>query len=196
MSQTSRSRRFSGQITTPTSGRREKRRRICGADVAHQVMTNWCSGPSTSSPRNRGTYQPNQSLYDGIFHGQSEESDEEQENFPPLTSSSYNARGRHDERSVSVGPTSAELVKMMQEQQQLLHQLLETQKKMELKQEEFDVKLQQLSKLSESSSSSPDSSQKKKFKISRNLTVCYVDIALCRYSSIVIIMYGTSRTIM
>ena len=59
---------------------------------------------------------------------------------------------------------------MIQEQQKLMQCVLKTQKKMQSKQDDLDCKIQELTKRSESSSSSPESI-KKKFRVSRALTV-------------------------
>ena len=53
----------------------------------------------------------------------------------------------------------------------MLQEVIENQKKMETKQEDFDNKLDDLTKRSESSCSSPDKQNKRKFKIKRTLTV-------------------------
>lgn len=161
-----------GQKTTPTNARRStgpgKRRRICLSEVANQVAVHQYANPpshhNTSSPTvpvtNRGVYQPNQSLYSGHYEQNfSEDSDDGQEN------------NLQHSNSLPSGPTSSEIVVMLQEQQHLLEKLLQTQKEMQEKQEDLEVKLQELKKLSESSSSSPNYSQGRKFKISRNLTV-------------------------
>ena len=181
---------------TPGAGRRSGlKRKLCAADVAETIMMEPCtrqdrtSGPrdyQQASPRSRteAVYRPNQSIYDGDYQAFADDSGEEQENYPPLASSSrYNVLQGHHSRSIMppecVGPSSAEIVTMIQEQQQLLHQVLEAQKRMQLKQDEFDVKLQELAKRSESSSSSPDVDvRRKKFKISRDLTV-----RICNYAT-------------
>lgn len=165
--------RFPRQLqTTPVNDMRSfgsKRRRLGASDIINQIDAN-SPGQSFYTPRcgnSGGVYQPHQSLYDGIYHSQQEDSDgsdsPDSENFRVNT---------------ATGPTSMELVKMMQEQHQLLQQvvqtqkeLVETQKTMQLRHEEYEVKIEDISKHLESSSSSPDGSQKKKVKISRKLTV-------------------------
>ena len=77
--------------------------------------------------------------------------------------------------------STSSIVLMIQQQQELLHTIVEIQKLMQPKQDEFDSKLQELMKHSESSatSSSPDT-VKKKCRISRMLTVSvhsYVTVA-------------------
>lgn len=155
-----------GQRTTPkNTGRRaggQGKRRLCSAEVANQVVAapsplSFSRSPSlASSSSYRSPYRPNQSLYDGHYeHNLSDDSDVGQENIP-----------HNDIISFRSGP---EIVKMIQEQQHILQQVLDTQKQMQLKQKDFDDKLEELKKTSESSLSSPES--KKKFKISRKLTV-------------------------
>ena len=64
---------------------------------------------------------------------------------------------------------------MLQEQQHILYELLDTQKKMQKKQEEFEVKLHHLAQRSEASSSSSSPDNRKKCRITRDLTVsCYI----------------------
>lgn len=172
---------------TPRAGRHSGlKRKLCAADVAETIMMEPCtrqdrtSGPrdyQQASPRSRteAVYRSNQSIYDGDYQAFADDSGEEQENYLLASSSRYNVLQGNHSRSIMppecVGPSSAEIVTMIQEQQ-LLHQVLEAQKRMQLKQDEFDVKLQELAKRSESSSSSPDVDvRRKKFKISRDLTV-------------------------
>ena len=149
-----------GRRSTPTNERRSfsgKRRRLCSSNevVRHVMSTNF------SAASGERMYQPNQSLYDGHYEQEhSEDSDLGQEN----NSQSINM-------GVPPGPTSTELVKMIQEQQHLLHQLLESQQKMQSKQEEFDQKIKELTKASESSSVSSPTNPQRKFKIKRSLTV-------------------------
>ena len=76
-------------------------------------------------------------------------------------------QGPHS-RSIRRPECEVDVIAMIQQQQQLLHEILDTQKRMQSK--DFDRKLQELAKKSESSSSSPDTSRKK-VKISRVLTV-------------------------
>lgn len=154
-----------GPWTTPTNVRRTsgpgKRKRICGAEVANQIVVTPSPPSYTRAPSSnftaptsgyRSMYQPNQSLYDGHFEQDlSEESDVGQENDPQSDNMGFHS-----------------VVKMIQEQQHLLHQVLETQKQMQLKQKDFDDKLEEVMKTSDSSSSSPES---RKFKIGRKLTV-------------------------
>ena len=110
--------------------------------------------------------------YDGEYQPFSDDSGEEQENYPRLaTSSRYNAlqgQGPHS-RSIRRPKCEVDVIAMIQQQQQLLHEILDTQKRMQSKQEDFDRKLQELAKKSELSSSLPDTSRK--VKISRDLTV-------------------------
>lgn len=65
----------------------------------------------------------------------------------------------------------ANLTAMLQEQQHILHQVLDTQKKMQKKPEEFEAKLNEFARRSEVSSSSPDVNVRKKCKVTRDLTV-------------------------
>ena len=154
-----------GYGTTPTNIRHSsgpgKRRRICGAEVANQIAVTpsppYTRNNSAPSSARYSVYQPSQSLYDGLFEHDLSEDDLGQENYP-----------QNDSIGLHSGP---ELVKMIQEQQHLLHQVLETQKQMQLKQKDFDDKLEELKKTSESSSSSPNCSETRKFKISRKLSV-------------------------
>ena len=162
-----------GPVTTPVSSNgssRSAKRRRFGADsvldamnespVAPRPRHNFyppAAPPGYSTP-NHGVYQPNQSLYEGPFHRQ-ESDGSDVENYPPLD-------------NCQTGNLSlAELVKTIQEQQHLLQEVIENQKKMESKQEDFDNKLDDLTKRSESSCSSPDKQNKRKFKIKRTLTV-------------------------
>ena len=179
---------------TPRAGRRSGlKRKLCAADVVETIMMEPCtrqdrtSGPrdyQQASPRSRteAVYRSNQSIYDGDYQAFADDSGEEQENYPLASSSRYVLQGNHSCSIMPpecVGPSSAEIVTMIQEQQQLLHQVLEAQKRMQLKQDEFDVKLQELAKRSESSSSSPDVDvRRKKFKISRDLTVLSLILSL------------------
>ena len=156
-----------GPRTTPTNTRRAgwpgKRRRICGAEVANQIAVTPSPSPSFAratgfavpSSGYRSAYQPNQNLYDG--HYEHDDSDLFQENTPH---NNYDTNNNNFMGSNS-GP---ELVKMMQEQQHLLQQVLETQKQMQLKQRDFDEKLEELKKISESCSSSPSSSPESRKK--------------------------------
>lgn len=160
---------------TPVSGRPRssfQRKRLCAGDVLDVVgesprpsLSFYTPPPAQRAypaPRSGNqAYQPNQSLYDGHYEESDSSDIDDLENNPPLENS---------QACNQKGTTSAELVKAIQEQQQLLQQVLENQKKMESKQEEYDNKLEDLTKRSESIS--PDTSNKKrKFKIKRNLTV-------------------------
>lgn len=152
-------------------------RSIAAATIA-EMSAQPCHRPRFTSLGGGVGYQPNESLYDGQYCPLSDGSGEEQDThsghkdtpYRPLASSSrYNMQ---DQQPVSAGPSSAEIVTMLQEQQQLLHRLLETQTKMQQKQDDFDSKLKQLAtQYSESSSSSPDVRGKRKCRITRDLTV-------------------------
>ena len=148
------------RVSTP-SGRK---RTFSAVDVAQSF---------TMEPyRNQAVYRPRQSIYDGEYQHFSDDSGEEQENYPPLASSSrYNALQGQGPHSRSIKPPEVDVIAMIQQQQKLLHEILDTQKRMQSKQEDFDRRLQELAKKSESSSSSPDTSRRKKVKISRDLTV-------------------------
>lgn len=165
--------RGQASITTPVRGRNvpgRKRRRFDANDILNSV-----GGPSpgsgssfyssTRTPPQPAAYRPNQSLYEGVYHHDDSDSP--------------------DENGLN-GPTSMELVNMIQEQQRLLQQLLKTQTELVekqtdigLKQEEFDEKLEDIMKNTEFSSGS---SQKKKFKISRKLTVSLFNGSNCALS--------------
>ncbi len=159
----------------PQDGRRSRQRRLyADTDVAEMVTMQLFYRPE--SPRSKTAYQPNDSLYEGDYRPLADLSDEEQENrYPALASSSrYNVfQGQRYSRKPPAceGPSSAEIITLLQEQQQLLHQVLETQVSMKLKQDEFERKLQELAKCSESSSSSPDVRGKNKCRIRRDLSV-------------------------
>ena len=113
--------------------------------------------------KNQAIYRPRQSICDGEHQHFSDDSGEEQENYPPLASSSQrNALQGQGPHSRSIKPTKVDVIATIQ------HEILDTQKRMQSKQEDFDRKLQELAK---SSSSSPDTSRRKKVKISRDLTV-------------------------
>ena len=150
-----------------TGGRRK--RRICGAEVADRIAS---EVPTRSRPRFQ--YQPNDDLYahppSVPFSGDESEVDE---NIPLSGSSNYNTfRDQcHQPRSTEACcGSSSNLVSMIQKQQQLLQEMLDAQKKIQDKQEEFESKLSELMKASEESTTTPDS-HKKKFRIRRDLTV-------------------------
>ena len=100
---------------------------------------------------------------------------------PLAGSSRYNSvRGQSSNRhrydgAGPINPQGGELnlTAMLQEQQHILYQVLDTQKKIQKKQEEFEIRLSELAQRSErsSSSSSPDHSGRKKCRITRELTV-------------------------
>lgn len=156
-----------GESTTPVNGSRSlvrKRRRFDGSDVSNSAPAGPCNFYNSRSGNNRhiasrGFYQPKQSLYDGFYH------DRDDDGSDSVDSDIFGALN------------STELVKMIQEQQVLLQQVVktqkqsdETQKKIELRQEQFEVKLQEIIA---KSCSSQDGCQKKKVKISRKLTVSH-----------------------
>lgn len=162
------------------------RKRLTASEIAGLAATD---GSRRSGFQCTG-YQPNESLYSGENRDLSDdhEGDSNGENHVHAFagSSRYNSlrgqssqtlRGFHYSEQ---GNSSADfnITVMLQEQQHLLHKVLDTQKKMQQKQEEFDTKLQELTKRSGSSSSSPDSRGKKKCRITRYLTVSVVDIVL------------------
>ncbi len=157
---------------TPQEGRRSRQRRLYSTDVADLVTMQPFVRPEFSRSRNTA-YQPSDSLYDGNYRPLGDLSVDEQNNTHLAGSSRYNSfQGHHSWRSrphecVSPGPSSAEIITMLQEQQQLLRLVLDT--AMQLKQVEFDSKLQELAKRSDSSSSSPDVRGKNKCRIKRVL---------------------------
>ena len=139
----------------------------------------------SNSTRGKGQYVPYQDLLDGEYQQMVSSGDEDDFHTPPLYGSSrHNARVSHERvvrnrsRSPHLSRTSdniselcdSTIISMIQEQQKLIQCVLKTQKKMQSKQDDLDYKIQELTKRSESSSSSPESI-KKKFRISRALTV-------------------------
>ena len=152
------------------------RRRFTAAAVPDLVAPPWyISRPRSMGPNDSG-YKPNDDLYDGNFYELDPDDDESQirddipeSDLPLYSSSRHNIPPAHH-----VSDRSTEIITMLQKQQQLLHQLSVTQKKMQSKQEEFDKKIKELvAKQTDSSSSSPDCS-KKRHKITRDLSVtCY-----------------------
>ena len=129
-----------------------------------------------TTPVSCRTYQPNESLYDGSFRELNDSEDEEVHLRALAGSSGFNSsRGQQprihaDSRYNLHQPHDNTITAMLQEQQKLLHQVLATQKKMQQKQDEFDTKLKELSKRSESSGTS-DGNGKRKCRITRDLTV-------------------------
>jgi len=138
---------------------------------------------SRSGFQRRGEgYRPNESLFSGEYRDLqlSDELDDSPSNenvFTPMAGSSrYNSvRGQSSGRQLLHNGSgySAEfnVTAMLQEQQHILYQVLDTQKKMQQKQAQFETKLNELAQRSETSSSPPDSNGRKKCRITRELTV-------------------------
>lgn len=136
--------------------------------------------------RRKEGYGPNDSLLSGEYRSltddelEADHTSNESLLTPLAGSSRYNSvRGQNSNRHYDgAGPSPSHpggelnLTAMLQEQQHILYQVLDTQKKMQKKQEEFEMKLSELAQRSErsSSSSSPDSGRKK-CRITRELTV-------------------------
>lgn len=101
------------RVSTP-SGRK---RTFSAVDVAQSF---------TMEPyRNQAVYRPRQSIYDGEYQHFSDDSGEEQENYPPLASSSrYNALKGQGPHSHSIKPLEVDVIAMIQQQQKLLHEIL------------------------------------------------------------------------
>ena len=131
--------------------------------------------------RRKEGYGPNESLLSGEYRSLTDNEELEADHanlITPLAGSSrYNSvRGQSSNRHYDgAGPEGGELnlTAMLQEQQHILYQVLDTQKKIQKKQEEFEIRLSELAQRSErsSSSSSPDHSGRKKCRITRELTV-------------------------
>lgn len=132
-------------------------------------------------------YQPNESLYEGSFRELNDSEDEKVDLRPLASSSRFNySRGRQpqshaDHRFTPHHSKDSGLSAIVQEQQNLLHQVIATQKKLQQKQEEFDIELKELSKLSVSSSTS-DGNVKRKCRTTRDLTE--LDSIICYYGEL------------
>ena len=135
--------------------------------------------------RHKEGYGPNESLLSGEYRSLDDDLEDYSSNESVLTpgplagSSRYNSvRGRGQGQGSSrhydgAGHSTEELnlTAMLQEQQHILYQVLDTQKKMQKKQEEFEMKLNDLARRSETSSSSSSPDSRKKCRITRDLTV-------------------------
>ena len=168
---------------TPRGGgfypRSDRRRGLTVDEVADMAGRE----SSRSGFQRRGEeYRPNESLYSGEYRNlqpsdEREDSPSNENVFTPLAGSSrYNSgRGQSSGRQLPYNgsgySTEFNVTAMLQEQQHILYQVLDTQKKMQQKQVEFETKLNELAQRSETSSSSPDSNGRKKCRITRDLTV-------------------------
>lgn len=137
--------------------------------------------------RRKEGYGPNESLLSGEYRGLA---DDELEDYtsnerlltPLAGSSRYNSvRGQSSNRQYDgAGHSGGELnLTAMLQQQHILYQVLDTQKKMQKKQEEFEMKLSELAQRPETSSSSSSPDRRKKCRITRDLTVRKINIFLC-----------------
>ena len=136
----------------------------------------------SNSTRGKGQYVPYQDLLDGEYQQMVSSGDDSHTSsiwFITAQCSRESERVvRNRSRSPHLSRTSdniselcgSTIISMIQEQQKLIQSVLKTQKKMQSKQDDLDCKIQELTKRSKSSSSSPESI-KKKFRISRALTV-------------------------
>ena len=126
-------------------------------------------------------YGPNDSLLSGEYHSLTDDDLKRiiqvMKIYLPLClvlydTTVYEARIAIGTMMEQVPVTLEGLTAMLQEQQHILHQVLDTQKKMQKNQEEFEMKLSELAQWSKrsSSSSSPDNGRKK-CRITRELTV-------------------------
>ena len=134
--------------------------------------------------RHKEGYGPNESLLSGEYRSLSTLDDELEDYssnesvLTPLTGSSrYNSvrgQGQGSSRHYDGAGRSTEelnLTAMLQQQQHILYQVLDTQKKMQKKQEEFEIKLNELAQRSETSSNSSSPDSRRKCRITRDLTV-------------------------
>ena len=119
-----------------------------------------------------GTYLPRESLYLGPRRNM-HESDEENID-PDFGFTSTPRRSSFQNREETTAPS---IISMLQQQQSLLHRLVENQKKIEEKQSEFEEKLKEVSESMSARSqpsSSPDTDKaNRKIRIKRDLTVSF-----------------------
>lgn len=127
--------------------------------------------------RRKEGYGPNDSLLSGEYRGLTDDDLEEYTSTPLAGSSRYNSvRGNRHYDGAGHSGGELNLTAMLQEQQHILYQVLDTQKKMQKKQEEFETKLSELAQRTETSSSSSSPDSRKKCRITRDLTVSKICI--------------------
>ena len=156
--------------------RSDRRKGLTAEEVADLTGT---ESSLTGFRRRSEGYRPYESLFSGECRNMDDELEDNENIYsnPLAGSSRYNSlRGQGDgwqlpHHGPSYSNHEVSVAAMLQEQQQLLHKVLDTQNKMQQKQEELETKLNELSKRSETSSSSPDSNSRRKCRITRDLTV-------------------------
>lgn len=139
---------------------RQRRVLLTAGEVADMTGREACR---TGFQRREG-YGPHDDLYSGEYRNFSDDLGDERSNdenmLTPLTGSSrYNSAVGMQDNGLQQPPRNrpprvrsadydANLTAILQEQQHILHQVLDTQKKMQKKQEEFEAKLNEFARRS------------------------------------------------
>lgn len=146
----------------------QSRQRHTAEDVAGMI---------TADVDDRGrfrTYLPRENLYSGRSRNMTFYDSEEENMDPNCCDAGYTNTPRRSSCFLNrEEATVPSIISMLQEQQSLLHTLVENQKKMEVKQSELEEKLKEVSEsVPARSSTSPDTDKaSRKIRIKRDLTV-------------------------